>query len=447
MDISFDHLDIQPDDVDTLIYHGGCSDGFGSALACYVYFKNTEKKIDYHPAQYGSIPPDVTGKNVLICDFSYKNAVLKEMISKANKLAVLDHHKTAQAELADISDKNKVFRMDHSGAYITWCFFHRTTPPTLIRYIEDNDIWLKKMDKTQDMTSYIYSLKMEFPEYERLLDDNFIETVAKPAGDGMMRQNNVYIEKAINHSAPKFMMINNKYYFVIHVNSSVLKSEIGNQVFKVHPNANFSAIYSINEYTTETYFSLRSTNDRTDVSEIAKTMNGGGHRCASGVTIGCMTSNLPGRVIDNYQVYNILNYIYFLDLHIETNSELGSLRAVVLNVSNYKKHLAKYLLQTRTMENDRPILECCSIHRNRCVSDSTFDLSEIYEYPQVSIMWNFDGSNARFWYTVHYLDSNIGETLYKLLDRRIENKPNYDPENRLIIFSSPVLVGSGDIFA
>jgi oligoribonuclease NrnB/cAMP/cGMP phosphodiesterase (DHH superfamily) len=117
----------------------------------------------------------VAGLNVLICDFSYKKDTMLKLVSEAKTLAIIDHHKSAEEDLKDISDENKVFRMDHSGAFLTWAYFYPLSPmPLLIKYIEDNDIWIKAMPNTRELTSYIYSLPFEFEEYEKLLDEKVL---------------------------------------------------------------------------------------------------------------------------------------------------------------------------------------------------------------------------------------------------------------------------------
>jgi len=44
---------------------------------------------------------------------------LQKLQSVVKKLLILDHHKTAQDDLKDLPNENKIFRMDHSGAYLT----------------------------------------------------------------------------------------------------------------------------------------------------------------------------------------------------------------------------------------------------------------------------------------------------------------------------------------
>ena len=51
-----------------VIYHENCNDGFGSALVAWLVFKDNAS---YYAASHHTKPPDVTDKNVYICDFSY----------------------------------------------------------------------------------------------------------------------------------------------------------------------------------------------------------------------------------------------------------------------------------------------------------------------------------------------------------------------------------------
>ena len=67
---------IEPRSIDFVIYHKGCTDGFGAA---YAAWKILGDKATYHAAAYGDSPPDVTGKSVAIVDFSYKNDVIKKI--------------------------------------------------------------------------------------------------------------------------------------------------------------------------------------------------------------------------------------------------------------------------------------------------------------------------------------------------------------------------------
>lgn len=440
-DLDFSHLIMSPDEVNLVIYHDPCSDGFGSALASYIKFKDNNgmnkfgDKVQYYPTNYGKPAPDVKGKNVLICDFSYKNDVMHKLLEESNKLVILDHHKTAHAELdgytksikidgkmvdieqKEIPQQNKVFRMNYSGAYITWrYFFGDNNVPDLIRYIQDNDIWTKALPNTRDVTAYIYSLPFEFEAYAKLLEPNGITNII-PIGQAINKQNDLYIKQALDHATPRFVQIKNNYYFGIFCNSTVLKSDVGNQAFNVYPYADFSAIYS-----DVGYFSLRSTDDRMDVSEIASFYGGGGHRNASGLI---HNQNILGRLLDDYHLYNILTNIYFDTLSLNDTTH----NVVYLNCTHNRQHIGKYLLQTKYQETyettKRPVQECCSIQRVRS-SDNTF-----YKQYDIAIIWNYDGNKNVTWYTLLWSNNELLEKI----NNNFKDYDNYLNKNNRVVFS------------
>jgi oligoribonuclease NrnB/cAMP/cGMP phosphodiesterase (DHH superfamily) len=127
------------------IYHGGCDDGFGAA---YAVWKKFGYEVEYYPATHGGPIPDVNDRDVIMVDFSYKRNVLLQLIGKCKSMVILDHHKTAEADLDGLEDPKLtlVFDMQRSGATIAWDHFHPDTPrPVLIRYVEDRDLWLKRL--------------------------------------------------------------------------------------------------------------------------------------------------------------------------------------------------------------------------------------------------------------------------------------------------------------
>lgn len=154
--------DLQPDDVTDVIFHDPCSDGRASELSARKYLseKFPDRIVRYYPMSIGDLPPEgLENKNVLICDYSYKRDVLKDLLSKVNKLLIIDHHKSAEKDLAEIDEKHKIFLMDFSGAMLTWFYFYpKIKPPLLIKYIQDRDIWTKKLPHTDDFVSWFYTL-------------------------------------------------------------------------------------------------------------------------------------------------------------------------------------------------------------------------------------------------------------------------------------------------
>lgn len=340
--------ELQPDDVNVVIYHDPCTDGRGSRLPAQKYLstKFPEKKIDYYPMHIGANPPPgLDGKNVLICDYSYKIGVLRDLLKKVNKLLIIDHHKSAEKDLQEIDDKYKIFRMDHSGAMLTWFyFFPEIEPPLLIKYIQDRDIWTKALPNTDKFASWFNTLPFEYDVYNKYLEDEklLLESI-EDKGTSFEELNDYYAKQAIEFAVPKFCKIGNKYYLVAYVNSTVLKSDIGSKVFNTYPFVDFSVTYSINDFSNSTSFSLRSTDDRADVSEIAFANNGGGHPTSSGMTVNYVTNTLPSTMIGDSQTHKLFDKICFKN--VDFNGK--QFTVAYLNSPLYKHELASYLLQKR----------------------------------------------------------------------------------------------------
>lgn len=118
--------------VDLVIYHGGCCDGFGGAFTIWKYYKDNygseaankiEYVADYHcnnRSTDNGFYDKFIGKNVVIVDFSYPEEIILKIIELSKSLIILDHHKTAEKDLKNIPNENKIFDMNRSGAMICW---------------------------------------------------------------------------------------------------------------------------------------------------------------------------------------------------------------------------------------------------------------------------------------------------------------------------------------
>lgn len=107
-----------------VLYHGNCFDGIASAWAAWKKFGDNAK---YVPVTYPNdkLPVlllDTDIEAVYIVDFSFKRDLLLALKERVNKLVVLDHHKTAEADLKRLDFC--IFDMEKSGARLTWEYFH-----------------------------------------------------------------------------------------------------------------------------------------------------------------------------------------------------------------------------------------------------------------------------------------------------------------------------------
>jgi uncharacterized protein len=287
-----------------VIYHGpNCMDGLTSAIIVWNIFGN---KVKYLPYLHGMEPPNVKNEYVLILDFAFNENKLKYMINDAKELLIIDHHKTNQKNLENIPEYHKIFDMNECGASLTWKFFHPDKELSLfVKYIRDRDIWLKSLPYTDEFSSGLYHIVNEFSEYEILekyselaKDENIDEIISK--GKIILEYNKIYRKMMLKKSSCELVKLcNNKNYMISYTEfTPILKSDIGNDLINHYQFCDFAVVPTYDIHSNCTHFSLRSSNDKIDVSEIAKLYGGGGHRNASGVTINGMHVVLGTPVIN-----------------------------------------------------------------------------------------------------------------------------------------------------
>src|SRR5687767_10443668 len=120
-----------------ILYHANCHDGFGAAFAAWKKFGDSAS---YIPVKYNVPPPEgLAGKNIYVLDFCFEKEVTEKLEALAKSFFVIDHH-ISKKEIVE-SAKNHVFDNDHSGAYLSWKHFQGDQIPTLIKLIEEGDLW------------------------------------------------------------------------------------------------------------------------------------------------------------------------------------------------------------------------------------------------------------------------------------------------------------------
>ena len=283
------------------IYHGNCADGFTAAWVVRAFCLSRRMPVQFHPGVYQDAPPDVTGRHVLMVDFSYKRPVLLEMAKVAKSIVILDHHKTAADDLSgfrepapvsewpDVSlpsvegDKEPIaalFDMSRSGAGIAWDFFFGTPRHPLVNHVEDRDLWRFKLPHTREIQAAIFSYPYEFEIWDKLADsfDSFGNSALAVEGAAIERKHFKDINELIKVVTRRFTIGG----FSVPVANLpyTLTSDAGHALAQGEP---FAGCYW--DTPDGRVFSLRSTDDGMDVSEIAKQYGGGGHRNASGFRV------------------------------------------------------------------------------------------------------------------------------------------------------------------
>jgi oligoribonuclease NrnB/cAMP/cGMP phosphodiesterase (DHH superfamily) len=255
-----------------VLYHGNCYDGFGAAYAAWKKFGDKAK---YLAVTYGNPVPEMPGaKEVYIVDFSYPRAIIEELAEKA-PLTVLDHHKTAEADLAplirpDGFEPRVVFDMNRSGALITWEYLHRTEAPRLIQHISDRDLWQFKIPGSKEVHAALVSTPFDFEVWDKLDVDQLIRD-----GAGCIKFQSQLVKNIVSGA----WMTRVGDFTVPTVNTASSWSEVGEALCEAYPDAPFAASFTVMK--NSVMWSLRSRGEF-DVSAVAKKFGGGGHKNAAG---------------------------------------------------------------------------------------------------------------------------------------------------------------------
>jgi len=262
------------------IYHGNCPDGFGAAWAVR---DSLGSDIVFYKGVHQQDPPDVSGLDVLLVDFSYKKDVLENMLKTASSITILDHHISAEKDLADLLTAGKIkglFDMNKSGAMLAWQWFNPDKqPPRLIEHIQDRDLWQFKLEGTREIQAALSSYPYDFEVWDKFMANKNQELEAlKRDGEAIERKLLTDI-KALIKSGKRRMNIGGYNVPVLNASSAYV-SDAGNIMSVNEP---FAACYW--DHPGGRSFSLRSSEEGIDVSEVAKKYGGGGHAKASGFTV------------------------------------------------------------------------------------------------------------------------------------------------------------------
>ncbi|HEL4110794.1 TPA: hypothetical protein UM343_000915 [Stenotrophomonas maltophilia] len=291
-----------------VIYHSNCADGFSAAWAV-----RQAIEAEFHPGVHGTPPPDVTGRDVILVDFCYPPSVMLQLQLVANSILVLDHHKSAEADLPANSrtaddqltvvrvygaanwglfqgwveqDKCEgirkamiyaLFDMERSGAGIAWDFFHPgKARPALIDHVEDRDLWRFALQGTREIQAAVFSHPYRFEVWDQLM----LAPVYELYQQGLSIERKHHKDVAELVEVAKRQMVIGHYDVPVASLPYTLASDAGHLMAKGQP---FAACYY--DKAEGRVFSLRSTDDGVDVSEVAKLYGGGGHARAAGFTV------------------------------------------------------------------------------------------------------------------------------------------------------------------
>ena len=271
-------------DVDLVLYHASCNDGF---CAAWVYWRlvSAWRKVGYEiqmpefvPVQYGKPAPDVTGKVVLIFDFSYPRDELVAMEAASASLLVFDHHKTAEAQLRGL--EYCTFDMNKSGARLVHDWLHGSHVENwMVDYTEDRDLWRFDLPQSREITAGLGLYPRDFEVWEGLFSEVGRRGLVS-RGATVMEYQEQEVARALSPGNVAWHSFRGHRVPTINQTSSTMMSQAVGSLAQIFPESAFAAGFFVlpdGQYV----YSLRSRGNF-DVSEVAKAMGGGGHPGAAG---------------------------------------------------------------------------------------------------------------------------------------------------------------------
>ncbi len=286
-----------------IIYHQikkgvDCADGFAAAWVARKVYPDAEIIGCWYQCAEEDLPVVEAGDRLIIVDFSFPKTILDSWWEKGADILLIDHHKTAQEHLGfDLENlsgsvrREYIFDMSRCGAILTWqYFFPEEDVPTFLEYINDRDLWEKKLPYSEEVHTVIGKIGRSFELFDLLENSPDYDLVDVLAGIGKVllipkrKEIARIVLRAKETTIAGHELIP---YIELEPDGSedYLTSDICEELYtNQFPNAPFVACL-----TSDRTMSLRSNKNHPDggfdVSAVAKQFGGGGHKNSAGFKI------------------------------------------------------------------------------------------------------------------------------------------------------------------
>ncbi|GAB4845412.1 hypothetical protein Ancab_038819 [Ancistrocladus abbreviatus] len=301
-----------------VLYHYPCPDGAFAALAAHLYFSATASpalffpNTVYDPIKPEQLPLDEIG-DVYLLDFVGPAGFVRDILSRVERLFILDHHKSALEMLSSDASLAQnmvtVIDMDRSGATISYDYFKQklneqelNVPGNsvlgefgrlrkLFQYVEDGDLWKWQLENSKAFSSGLKDLNMEYdfrvnPCIFDQLRSVDVESVISKGMASMSKKQNL-IDEALKDSFG-IALGGGEFGHCLAVNAdsiSELRSELGHQLAcksrSMMLRAIGAVVYRVPELGNDHVLKISLRSDGDDTAVISQRYGGGGHRNAS----------------------------------------------------------------------------------------------------------------------------------------------------------------------
>lgn len=302
-------VEVQPDEIEVVLYHGYCPDGFTAAWAAH---RRLGAKAEYYPCHHDALPPDLTGKVVALVDICFRPEWMKQIVKSAKRVIVLDHHETPRKSMEGFEGADLRFDMSKSGAMMSWEYFHPDEPaPLLVEAVMARDIWTdgwieKYAEYLAGLDSYGYkafddldyytgydeeSVRLHrgqpksFQEDMRSDNVNFRTKALVEIGTPIWRYMKLNIDSHVDRAVSSKLADHD--VMVVNCSSPKIVSLVGHGLLK---KAGISAMWWYDHHNNNVVVSLRA-RPGFDVAVIAESFGGGGHVLSSAFRVPIEDAN------------------------------------------------------------------------------------------------------------------------------------------------------------
>lgn len=196
-----------------------------------------------------------------------------------------------------------------SGAMLAWEYFHPGTEvPILIRHIDDRDRWQFKMEGTKELNAALWTAPWNFQQWKELNESDLAPMYK--AGKAILRAHEQNVQSVVKGAARNCSIVpaiidsvesykspwvwwnDPEHGDTCGANGLAancpphLTSDVGHEL--ANQSGTFGLCWTLGQSGTVAKCSLRS-NGEYDVSAIARTFGGGGHRNAAGFEVDIQT--------------------------------------------------------------------------------------------------------------------------------------------------------------
>lgn len=283
------------EEIDFIFCHKNCFDGSASAvlLKHYSQYQNgtTPTIVEYWHEQDEKMYqfPDVNNKHVIIVDFSFTRNVLLHLRSICASLYVIDHHRSAQDELNNLSFCT--FDMNRSACQIVYDMLYDNqqpeSRPSWINYIGNRDLWrFDTNDETDFFTTNLF-YRTTYQSHLKVVEEISTYNPRQIHGCLQMGQTQKNFQSCMEHKSIqaakkcKFMMPDQKTIYDVYVSDDYKnRSNIGSAL-SARSDCDFAVMYKFDLFRNQWHISLRGKEHKTSCLDVAKQFGGGGHQCAA----------------------------------------------------------------------------------------------------------------------------------------------------------------------